>query len=180
MHKCAQTENIENTSVLTLNIFRPCDNSGGAGLRGIAKLAAAALAAADGAPAGATSSEAVEKNLSLGGGLSLDGITVAPPIGGEQLAMPGSSGGDDGSGAGGSGAGGAPGNSEEREGQDCGSQSSAGAGREDRGRDASASIASNASSRASSLATLSRRTSEAGVGVSEREHWMDASSRMHG
>lgn len=149
-------------------------NSGGAGSRGIAKLAVAALAAADGSPADACASvggaagEAAENNASLGGELGLDGITVATPVGGEPLAVLGLSGGD--------GVGGVPGTSEEREGQDGWSQSSAGTGQEDGGGDAS--VASNARSRASSLANLSRRTSEAGVAVSERER--EGSRSKHG
>lgn len=148
------------------------DNSGGTA-GGLAKLAVAALAAADAAPAGvsARTSEAAGRRGSLGGkrsslgeGMALGGITVATPVVGEQLAAPGSSGGDDGGGADGGGGGEVPGNSEERESQDRGSQSSACAGREGGGGDAS--VASNTSSRASSLAGLSRRTSEAGVAVS--------------
>eukprot|EP00903_Cladosiphon_okamuranus_P012766 g11934.t1 len=138
--------------------------SGAGGSRGIVKLAVAALAAANRSPAGASASggagEAAEKNPSLGGGMGLDEITVATPVGADQLAVPGSSGGDDG---GGGIVGGVTGNSEERRGQDGGSQGSAGAGRDDGGGDAS--VASNASSIASSLAKLSRRTSEAGFAV---------------
>lgn len=145
-------------------VFRLSNYSVGAS-RGIAKLAVAALAA-DAPPAGpgTGSGEAVEKNAPLGGGVGLDGITVATPV-------PGSSGGDGGDGGGpadAGGVGGVPGNSEEREAQDGGSQCSPGARWEDCGGDAS--VASNASSRASSrsLATLSRRASEAGVAVSKR------------
>lgn len=142
----------------------------------MAKLAIAALAAADAPPSGLSA----EKKSLMGRAVGLDEIAAAIPVGGEQVVAPGSSGGDNGAAGGADGAGRAPGNSEEREGNDGGSQSSSAGGLEDGSVDRS--ITSNTSSRASaaSLAMLSRRASEAGVTVSERgQCWLEATDTEH-